>query len=153
MRATLLAAALVLCLAAPVSAGNQVPFKGSLSGSVTVTPLSPPIASVDIQASGTAAQLGRFTLEVPHTVNQATSQAVGTYTFTAANGDTLTASFTGSATMTAPGVLAITETATITGGTGRFANATGSFSAERTFALATGWTSGSFHGWISTPRS
>jgi hypothetical protein len=53
--------------------------------------------------------------------------------------------------MVAPGVLAIAETGTITGGTGRFAGAKGSFSTERTFFPAIGETFGSFDGWISTP--
>jgi hypothetical protein len=43
------------------------------------------------------------------------------------------------------------ETATITGGTGRFAGATGSFTAERTFYVASGKTIGSSEGWISPP--
>ena len=153
MRAAVIAAALVLCLAGPVSAGDQVPFRGSMSGTATVTPINPPIVSVLLETSGTASQLGRFTLEAPHIVNQATLTAVGTYVFTAADGSTLTATLSGSASMVAPGVLAIAETGTITGGTGRFAGATGSFSTERTFFPATGQTHGSFQGWISTPGS
>lgn len=152
MRPTVIAAALLLCLAGPVAAGDQVPFQGTLSGTVTVTPLTPPIASVEIDGTGVATQLGRFTLDVPHIVNQATRIATGTYEFTAANGDTLTASFSGQATLVAPGVLTVAETATITGGTGRFDGATGSFTSERTFTVATGQTTGTFHGWISTPR-
>ena len=152
-RAAIVAAALAFCLAGPVSAGDQVPFKGSLSGTVTVTPLTPPIASVLIEATGTATQLGSFTLEVPHTVNQALRTATGTYVFTAANGDTLTASFTGQATIVSPGVLSTSESANITGGTGRFAGASGSFTAERTFIVATGRTTGSFYGWITAPNA
>ena len=37
-----LAGLAVLGLAGPVAAGEQVPFKGSLEGEVTVTPLTPP---------------------------------------------------------------------------------------------------------------
>jgi hypothetical protein len=152
MRAVLAAIALVLALAGPVTAGSQVPFEGSLSGTVTVTPTNPPIASVLIEATGNASHLGRFALEIPHEVNQAIRVGEGTYEFTAANGDTLTADFTGTATLLAPGVLSTSETATITGGTGRFAGATGSFTAERMFFVATGTTTGSFEGWISRPN-
>lgn len=142
--------ALMIGMTDPVAAGDQVPFKGSLSGTVTVTLVNPPIASVFIEATGNATHLGHFTLEVPHTVNQATRVGQGTYVFTAANGDTLTAAFTGQATLLAPGVLSTSETATITGGTGRFAGATGTFAAERTFFVATGVTTGSFEGTISS---
>jgi len=151
MRTVVIAAAVVLCLAGPVAASEQVPFRGSLTGSATVTPLDPPLASVLLEAAGSASQLGRFTLEAPHIVNQATQTAVGTYLFTAADGSTLTATLSGSASMVSPGVLALAETGTITGGTGRFDGATGSFSMQRTFDLASGATDGSFRGWISTP--
>jgi hypothetical protein len=142
---------LVLALAGPVAADDQLPFRGRLEGTVTVTPLDPPMASVLIEASGNASLLGHFTLEVPHLVNQALRLGTGSYVFTAANGDTLTAEFTGLATVVAPGVLTTSETATITGGTGRFADASGSFTAERTFYVATGVTIGSFEGSISSP--
>ena len=143
--------ALVLTLAGPVAAGDQVTFRGRLQGTVTVTPLDPPLASVLIEATGNATQLGSFTLEIPHLVNQALRTGTGTYVFTAANGDELTADFTGQATVLSPGVIATHETAVITGGTGRFAGASGSFIADRTFYLATGKTVGSFEGSVSAP--
>ena len=43
----------------------------------------------------------------------------------------------------------ITESYTITGGTGRFARATGAFTVERLAELATGVTSGKFKGNIA----
>jgi hypothetical protein len=144
-------AALVLALAGPAAATDTVVFRGRLSGTVTVTPLDPPVVSVLIEASGTATQLGSFSLAIPHVVNQAIRVGEGSYIFTAANGDTLTAEFTGQATLIAPGVLTTHETAVITGGTGRFDGATGSFIADRTFFVATGETVGSFAGTISTP--
>jgi hypothetical protein len=134
----------------PMRAGEQVPFKGSFEGDVTVTPLAPPYVMVDVEATGEATHLGKFTLDIPHVVNRAKGTAVGSYEFTAANGDTLSAKFTGTATPTATlGVLYIEETATITGGTGRFAGATGSFSVERSYDTVAGTTSGSFEGTIT----
>jgi hypothetical protein len=142
----------VLALAGPALAGERVPFKGSLGGDVTVTPLTPPFLQVDVEATGKATHLGQFTLDIPHVVNAANGTAVGTYEFTAANGDKVYATFTGIATPTAtPGVLYIEETATITGGTGRFAGATGSFSSERLYDRIAGTTVGSFDGTISRP--
>src|SRR4029077_15858174 len=147
-----LAALAVLALAGPAAAGEQVPFKGSLDGVVTITPLAPPFLSVLVEATGNATHLGKFTVEIPHVVNVANGSAIGSYEFTAANGDMVFAEFTGTATPTAtPGVLYIEETATITGGTGRFANASGSFTVERLFDTVAGTTIGSFEGTISSP--
>jgi hypothetical protein len=133
-----------------LSNSQEVPFKGRLEGTATITPGTPPFLSVSIEGTGNATHLGRFTVEIPHVVNTTNRTSTGTYEFTAANGDTLTAGFTGQATLTAPGVLSIVETATITGGTGRFADATGSFTAERLFNQVTGLTTGSFQGAISS---
>lgn len=152
MRSLFVAIALILSITSPVAGSEQLPFKGRLEGTVTVTPIDPPIASVVIDAAGTATRLGRFTLSVPHLVNQAARTGSGTYEFTAPNGDTLSASFSGQATLVAPGVLATTETARFTGGTGRFAGASGGFIATRIFVVADGATSGSFEGTISLSR-
>jgi hypothetical protein len=152
MRATLIAGALLVALAGPVSAGDQLPFKGELAGTASITPLGGPIVAVEIEATGTATYLGRFTLRAPHVVNQATLTATGTYLITAANGDTITADLAGTATMVEPpNVISISETATVTGGTGRFAGATGSIAVERIFNRATGVTTGTLRGWISLP--
>jgi hypothetical protein len=149
-----LAVVAVLGLAASAAAGDPVPFKGSFEGDVTVTLLPPPappfMVAVDVEATGEATQLGNFTLDIPHLVNRMARTADGTYEFTAANGDTLKADFTGTATLTPiPGVLYIEETATITGGTGRFAGATGSFTSERLYDMIAGTTIGSFEGTIT----
>ncbi len=149
-----LAVAAVAGLAGPAKAGDQVPFQGRLDGVVTRTPVDPSTDSVLVKATGNATQLGQFTLDVPHLVNRVTRTATGSYEFTAANGDTLTAEFTGHASPTAtPGVLSIVEVATITGGTGRFADATGSFTVMRLFDTVAGTTFGSFEGSISSPGS
>jgi len=132
------------------SKDQEVPFKGRLEGTATITPGSP-FLSVSIEGTGNATHLGRFTVEIPHLVNPMNRTSIGTYEFTAANGDTLTAGFTGQATLTAPGVLSVVETATITGGTGRFAGASGSFTVERLFNQVTGLTTGSFEGTIPSP--
>jgi hypothetical protein len=147
-----LAALAVLGLTGPALAQQQVPFKGGLNGVVTVGLPTPQGLPVLVNATGTATQLGQFTLAIPHIVNLAKMTAVGTYQFVAANGDTVTASFSGQATLTAtPGVLSIVEVATIVGGTGRFAGATGGFTCQRLYNKITGATSGSFQGTISSP--
>jgi hypothetical protein len=127
----------------------DVPLRGQFDGTVTVTPLDPPFGQVNVSGAGQATQLGRFTIEIPHVVNFATSTATGTMTLTAANGDTLTASFTGQAQAAGP-LVTIVETATITGGSGRFADASGSFTLSRLFDRSAGTTHGTLEGTIST---
>jgi hypothetical protein len=130
------------------NSAQSAPFKGTFEGSQTLTPLDPPLGSVSGSGSGTSTQLGQFTVVFPHIVNFATRTGEGTYTFTAVNGDTVTARFTGLATQEGATVT-IVEDATITGGSGRFAGATGSFTVNRTFNQASGATGGSFDGVIS----
>jgi hypothetical protein len=137
-------------LRSAVAASAEVPFNGNLEGSVTVIPLQPGRANVTIEAEGNANHLGKFTLVAPHVVTFATRTGIGTYTFTAANGDQVFASFTGQA-LTSPPNVVIVENATITGGTGRFAGATGSFVVTRLFDQTAGTTSGTFEGTISSP--
>jgi hypothetical protein len=137
------------------AATKGVPFKGRLEGTYTFAPDPPPspFASVHLEATGNATHLGRFTLDAPHRVNVANLPvtATGIFEFTAANGDKVTADFTGLGTPTeSPGVFAIVETATITGGTGRFVGATGSFIVRRMVDLASPVATGSFEGTISS---
>jgi hypothetical protein len=140
----------VFGLVTPATAGDAVPFKGSLDGDVTRSPVDARTDAVLIEAAGTATHLGRFEVSVPHLVDLPTRSAVGTYEFTAANGDKVYAEFTGQATLTTtPGLISIVEIATITGGTGRFDGATGSFVVERLYDRIAGTTIGSFEGTIS----
>jgi hypothetical protein len=153
MRPFLIALALLVSLTAPVAAAEQVPFKGTLDGTVTITPINPPVVSVRIDATGNATHLGRYTMEFTAVVNQATRTQAGpaTIVITAANGDTITAEGSGGqATVVTPGVLSTVDPATITGGTGRFADASGSIVIRRTFFVAAGVTTGSFEGTISS---
>ena len=130
------------------STAKLVPFRGNLEGEQTTTPLPPPFGAVSGSGGGNATHLGKYSVVFPHIVNFATRTGQGTYTFTAADGSTLTANFTGQA-QGGPAVVSLEEHATITGGTGRFADATGSFVVQRTFEPATGKTEGSFDGTIT----
>lgn len=129
--------------AGPASAA-AVPFKGSFEGTQAIVPPN----QVQGTATGTGTHLGQFVVVFPHTVDFATRTGTGTYTFTAADGDTLVASFQGQAQGTPP-MVSIVEHATVTGGTGRFAGTTGTFTAHRTFNQTTGVTTGSFVGTLS----
>jgi len=150
-----LAVSAVLGVVGSAAAGEQVPFQGILEGSFTVFPVPPPSINRALEATGTATQLGNFTYDFPQTVDRSTIPAigVGVATFTAANGDELFALIYGEATPGAPGVLLVVEEGTILGGTGRFANATGSFVIEREIDTVNLTTIGSFDGTISSPGS
>jgi hypothetical protein len=131
--------------------GNDLPFHGSLTADETDV-VAPPNLLVDGSAKGTANQLGRYTATFTVVVALATSTATGMYTFTAANGDQLVATFTGIGVTTEPGIASITETATVVGGSGRFAAAGGTFTIRRVLQQATGESSGSFDGQLSLNR-
>ena len=110
----------------------------------------PPSLLVNGTGTGTATHLGRFDSTFTATVTLATGSATGSTSFIAANGDRLEATFVGHATPTAePNVVTIEEVATITGGTGRFASATGTFTIHRVLNQTTGVSSGSFDGSIN----
>jgi hypothetical protein len=140
-----LAASAVALTSVAVSAAAQTPFKGTVSAVESVV-VTPPTASIIREGTGTATYLGRFTEHIVLTVDLLTMSSGGSATFTAANGDTLTATVVGQATRTGPTTLSIVEDYTITGGTGRFAGATGSFMLESSVDQATGVSSGSFSG-------
>lgn len=97
--------------------GHEVPFKGRWEGAVTArTPLPPGFLSISFEGTGNATHLGRFTVENRIVLNTTDRTLTGTYEFTAANGDTLTATVTGKSPLTPPGVPQTgVETATITG--------------------------------------
>ena len=131
-----------------VAVAAETPFKGKLNA-VETSHLVFPIASINREGTGTATYLGKYTEHATLQVNVLTGSATGAATFTAANGDTLTATVEGQATpTTTPGVVSIVEVYTITGGTGRFADATGSFTLEMTLDQTTGVSSGTFSGAI-----
>jgi hypothetical protein len=103
---------------------------------------------LDREGTGTATYLGRYTEHVTMVINLPTLSSTGAATFTAANGDTLFATVAGQATRTSPTTLSIVEVYTITGGTGRFADATGAFTLESTLDQTTGVSTGTLSGVI-----
>jgi hypothetical protein len=147
-----LAVLVVLGLAGLALAQQQVPFKGGLEGTDFGIPIpNTPFASVTAQATRNATHLGKFSLTIPNAVNTANRTATGTFQFIAAKGDTVFGTMSGKAVFSQPNVLAITETAIITGGTGRFAGSRGGFPVARLKNTVTGATTAAFTGTISAP--
>ena len=143
---------LTAALAGRAAAEEQSPIKGSIQG-VEIADVQFPRLFVDGSGSGRATHLGRFTVTYEVVVDFLTHETFGSYLFTAANGDSLATDITGLGTPTEnPDVRSIVEVHTITGGTGRFAGATGTFIKTSLLNLVTGVTSGSFDGTIVRPE-
>jgi len=132
MRKAIVIAGLILAVAAiaPVGAlakagGTDRPIKDTSSGTISVD-----LATLTFTAdtTGRIAHLGRSTAHLEGSVTPTgplTFTTAGTVTVVAANGDKLFATFSGSGTNDGSGNTEGTQVTTITGGTGRFENASG----------------------------
>ena len=146
-----LAVFLAVVLARPAFASQQIPFKGSLAA-VETDVVQGGTLVVDGSGVGTATELGQFAMAYHVTVDLGTGGSVGTASFVAANGDSFSTTIIGQGTPTPdPTIAMIEEIETITGGSGRFAGATGSFTLHRVVSLVTGVSTGSFNGTILNP--
>ena len=114
--------------AAPIGAANERPFKGSWSGvTVSADPTNFPVVSIVAKGSGQLTHLGRYAMTAPHTTDVFTGETRGDQIFTAANGDSLTASCAGFPQFQPSGNVEGALQCQVTSGTGRFAGATGSY--------------------------
>lgn len=146
----------------PAQGGGELPLRGSFTmattGVVNCPPTCPPTTvTINGTQEGTASHLGHFTATSVDVVDLATATSTGTFTFTAANGDQLFTTTTGGEDQFIPPNTSVVElVATIVGGTGRFAGATGTLTIRHTgaidFATATSSGSGSLDGQISLNR-
>jgi hypothetical protein len=148
MKSLLAAIALAAAISQPAMAQGPVPFRGTYESSEFQGGGTFPVFHQVLGGSGNATHLGRLTVEAQWDVNVLTGTAVGTFTLTAANGDTLAGTATGTSVIV-DGVAYITETCMISGGTGRFAQANGTFVTARVLTLATGESTASFRGTIT----
>jgi hypothetical protein len=139
---------LTAVLAGPAAAEKEVPFEGSVQA-VESYDVQFPTMFVDTTGTGVATHLGLFTVTWEFTVNLLNGAGIGSAHFIAANGDSVFTESLGQGDPTeTPDITRVVETHTITGGTGRFAGATGGFTLERLVNTVTGITAGSFSGTI-----
>lgn len=138
--------------AAPTAGERQLLLKGSLEATETHL-VTPPTMLVDGTGSGNATQLGSFTMSFQGEVYLPTLFAASeSVTLVAADGSSLFGAGSGQGTLTStPNIVSIVETYTITGGTGRFAGATGNFTVKRLVDRATLASSGTIEGTIVLP--
>jgi hypothetical protein len=111
--------------------GQAVPFKGIASGELQFLPAPDcpgwGLETTAIDVPGVGSHLGQMTMFSRHCTPVGDEIGPGTQTFTAANGDKIFTTYTGSAPYPEPGtdfVVGVTHN-TVTGGTGRFEGATG----------------------------
>ena len=149
--------ALWFALIGVASAAESVPFKGVVTGEAVSTPATPPLVWVNFSGSGNASHLGEFTATASYFLNPSIfptqlTVTAGVFTFTAANGDEIHGIFGGQGQFTAdPNIITLEASATITGGTGRFAGATGGFHSFSVVDLLASRIQTVFDGIISTP--
>ena len=121
-------------VAAGKAGGTDRPAKGTLSGTTTADLATGTAIS---EGTGILSHLGKvtYTNNTSFTIAGTTLTATGTSTTTAANGDQVFATFTGTAQLSSPvpavgGTTEATLVITITGGTGRFSDASGTLTAN-----------------------
>jgi hypothetical protein len=124
--------------------GSDLPFKGDLQATEAVNG-----QLHHLTGAGNATHLGRFTYAADLTVDPITHSGVGTVVWTAANGDQVFARTDGHVVSVAFPIVSFEETQSITGGTGRFVDASGTVILERTLDVTTHATTGSFDGAIN----
>lgn len=126
---SLIVLAALLGAATEAQAHGRSSLRGSAEGAVTsLTPVALG-ALIQVESQGEAARLGRFTRTEVLLLDPATNTFAGLIAFTFANGDTLTGLVSGG--FVSP--TSATGTYKFTGGTGRFAQASG----RASFSLTT----------------
>lgn len=169
-----IAATLVLLIYSPLDAAPKkggtklVPFKGKFVGTAVsentegepdpVTGETTDTTEVTIEGGGNGTHLGRYALDATSSTTTTTDaggvtteETTSSLVFVAANGDEVWATFSGESETGSDGDVDSVLTATITGGTGRFANSTGYFALVMTTDPETGASKGTYNGKISGP--
>jgi hypothetical protein len=120
----------LLAPGSPAMAGTLIPFEGLENGEFVsdLLPFVFPIAHDGVSGEGVASQIGHYTLSGAFVANVLAGTAAGTFTMTADNGDALFLDAVGDVVPAdhSQG----TWNLTVTGGTGRFEDETGSFTSQ-----------------------
>jgi hypothetical protein len=157
-RQTLMGLLVLVALALPMqaAAADQVPFKASETGTFQlVGPCGTGGVVVDVTGTGYSTQLGNYSAHYSECLLPATGTVTdGSFALTAANGDMVFGTYGGQAFPTDdPTVLTFEDPGVITGGTGRFAGASGVVTQSGLANLATGKYEGTLSGSVSSPGS
>jgi len=143
---------LTVALSSPAVNAGRVSFNGTWEANEVSTPFGDPSIGFFSNGQGTltSTELGPLALYLTVLVDLDTLYGVERARLIDANGDSIFVCATGQAVPVTedPPVFHITETDIVTGGTGRYAGARGSFGVDRTIDLSTGDSSGTFNGAI-----
>ena len=137
MKRLIMAMLMVAALASPAMAQKPVLLRGVMQASEVDTGFQFPLAGKALEGTGRATHLGKFTLVADFAVNVTDLTAAGTFRMTAANGDSLIGTSLGVGALEGS-IARITETYSVTGGSGRFSGATGTIVIWRVLDTATG---------------
>ena len=145
-----------LALPMQAAADDQLPLKGSETGTFQLlAPCGTSGVVVDVTGTGNATGLGSYSGQYRECLIPATGAVTGgTFTLTAANGDEGFGTYSGQAFPTDDAtVVNYRDPGVITGGTGRFAGASGSMTTSGLANLATGEYRGTITGSVSSPAA
>jgi hypothetical protein len=133
---------------------TRIPFfKGTLQSNESYSTIFPTMF-VTAKGSGEATLLGQITVSYQTKVNLSDLSQSGSVSFAGIYGDSLLAKGAGQAIEDrTPGMFSVVEIYTITGGTGRFARASGTLTLKRLVSVKADITSGSFEGYIVLPAN
>jgi hypothetical protein len=157
-RQTLMGMLVLVALALPMqaAASDQVPFKGSETGTFQLLGQCETDGLVlDVSGTGDATQLGNYSAHYRECLDPATGAVTaGSFALTAANGDKVFGTYRGQVFPTGdPSVIRFEDPGVITGGTGRFAGASGTVTQSGVANLATGEYKGTLSGSVTSPAS
>lgn len=132
---------------------TRIPFRGTLQSNESYRTISPTMF-VTARGSGEATLLGQITVHYRSEVNLSDLSQSGSVSLAGIDGDSLLATGVGQAIEDrTSGMFRVVENYTITGGTGRFARASGTLTLKRRVSAKAGTTSGSFEGYIVLPTN
>jgi hypothetical protein len=154
--AIIVASVLALVGSGPVAGGDARPMTGRFSA--TVLPVAQRCGSdaltIGFAITGVASHLGRLTgtgsnCTEPTLATSAVAIWDGETTLTAADGSTVTTVSSGIQDAPVGGIATFAITHTVTGGSGRMADASGVWSLSGTINFLTGEVEGTVDGWLS----